>query len=31
MNIKTQFSFIKSVDGSGDERFRAFVPRVEPE
>ena len=27
--IKTQFSFIKSVDGSGDERFRAFVPRVD--
>ena len=30
-NIKTQFSFIKSVDGSGDERFSAFVPLVEPE
>ena len=28
-NIKTQFSFIKSVDGSDDERFRAFVPRVD--
>ena len=28
-NIKTQLSFIKSVDGSGDARFRAFVPRVD--
>jgi GNAT superfamily N-acetyltransferase len=30
-NIKTQLSFIKSLDGSGSERFRAFVPRTEPE
>jgi GNAT superfamily N-acetyltransferase len=29
-NIKTQFSFIKSLDGSGAGRFRAFVPRVDP-
>jgi GNAT superfamily N-acetyltransferase len=27
-NIKTQFSFIKAVDSSGDERLPAFVPRV---
>jgi len=27
-NIKTQFSFIKAVDSSGNERLHAFVPRV---
>jgi GNAT superfamily N-acetyltransferase len=27
-NIKTQFSFIKAVDRSGNERLHAFVPRV---
>jgi GNAT superfamily N-acetyltransferase len=29
-NIKTQFSFIKSLDGSGADPYRAFVPRVDP-
>jgi len=28
-NIKTQFSFIKSLYGSGREQFGAFVPRVD--
>ena len=29
-NIKTQFSFIKALDGSDRSALRAFVPRVDP-
>jgi predicted N-acetyltransferase YhbS len=29
-NIKTQYSFLKMLDGSGAERFSRFVPAISP-
>ncbi|HSL20141.1 MAG TPA: GNAT family N-acetyltransferase [Vicinamibacterales bacterium] len=29
MHIKTQYSFVKSLDPAGEKRLKAFVPRIE--
>jgi len=30
VNIKTQYSFVKALDPSGEDAIRGFVPRVHP-
>jgi predicted N-acetyltransferase YhbS len=29
-NVKTQYSFVKPLDGASEDLVRAFVPRIEP-
>jgi len=29
-NVKTQYSFVKPLDGASEDAVRAFIPRIEP-
>jgi predicted N-acetyltransferase YhbS len=29
-NVKTQYSFVKPLDGANEDAVRAFIPRIEP-